>query len=185
MDGCAVSSKHPGFLALHVAVDDHSRMAFTQMLPDQKAETTIGFLHAAVEFFARHGIGVRALLTDNGCSYRSRQFRHACQQLQSSNIAAPDPTRPEPTEKRSASSRPPCANGPMQNTGLTPNSETYTCSPGTTTTTSKDLMVASTTSRPSAAPTSVQPLDRLQAPRLREDGGDWSILSATPQDDNC
>ena len=34
--------KHPGFLALHVAVDDHSRMAFTQMLPDQKAETTIG-----------------------------------------------------------------------------------------------------------------------------------------------
>ena len=31
--------KHPGFLALHVAVDDHSRMAFTQMLPDQKAET--------------------------------------------------------------------------------------------------------------------------------------------------
>ena len=36
--------KHPGFLALHVAVDDHSRMAFTQMLPDQKAETTIAFL---------------------------------------------------------------------------------------------------------------------------------------------
>ena len=33
-------NKHPGFLALHVAVDDHSRMAFTQMLPDQKAETT-------------------------------------------------------------------------------------------------------------------------------------------------
>ena len=39
--------EHPGFLALHVAVDDHSRMAFTRMLPDQKAETTIGFLHAA------------------------------------------------------------------------------------------------------------------------------------------
>ena len=74
--------KHPGFLALHVAVDDHSRMAFTQMLPDQKAETTIGFLHSAVEFFARHGIGVRALLTDNGSSYRSRQFRSACQQMQ-------------------------------------------------------------------------------------------------------
>ena len=63
--------KHPGFLALHVAVDDHSRMAFTQMLPDQKAETTIGFLNSAVEFFATHGIGVRALLTDNGSSYRS------------------------------------------------------------------------------------------------------------------
>jgi len=73
--------EHPGFLALHVAVDDHSRMAFTQMLPDQKAETTIGFLNSAVGFFARHGIGVRALLTDNGSSYRSRQFRHACQQM--------------------------------------------------------------------------------------------------------
>jgi len=74
--------EHPGFLALHVAVDDHSRMAFTQLLPDQKAETTIGFLHSAVEFFDRHGIGVRALLTDNGSSYRSRLFRHACLQMQ-------------------------------------------------------------------------------------------------------
>jgi transposase InsO family protein len=73
--------EHPGFLALHVAVDDHSRMSFTQMLPDQKAETTIRFLNSAVEFFARHGIGIRALLTDNGSSYRSRQFRQACQQM--------------------------------------------------------------------------------------------------------
>lgn len=73
--------EHPGFLALHVAVDDHSRMAFTQMLPNQKADTTIAFLNAAVEFFARHGIGIRALLTDNGSSYRSRQFRQACQQM--------------------------------------------------------------------------------------------------------
>ena len=70
--------KHPGFLALHVAIDDHSRMAFTQLLPDQKAETTIGFLNSAVAFFATHGIGVRALLTDNGSSYRSRKFRQAC-----------------------------------------------------------------------------------------------------------
>jgi transposase InsO family protein len=74
--------KHPGFLALHVAVDDHSRMAFTQMLPDQKAETTIGFLNSAVQYFAIHGISVRALLTDNGSSYRSRQFRQACQNMQ-------------------------------------------------------------------------------------------------------
>jgi transposase InsO family protein len=72
---------HPGFLALHVAVDDHSRLAFTQMLPDQKSETTIGFLNSAVEFYATHGINVRALLTDNGSSYRSQLFRHACQQM--------------------------------------------------------------------------------------------------------
>ncbi|MGO8717982.1 MAG: IS481 family transposase [Acidobacteriaceae bacterium] len=73
--------KHPGFLALHVAVDDHSRLAFTQILADQKAQTTIAFLHNAREFFARHGIGVRALLTDNGSSYRSQPFRQACQRL--------------------------------------------------------------------------------------------------------
>jgi transposase InsO family protein len=70
--------QHPGSLALHVAVDDHSRMAFTQLLPDQKAETTIGFLNSAVAFFATHGIGIRALLTDNGSSYRSSLFRQAC-----------------------------------------------------------------------------------------------------------
>ena len=73
--------EHPGVLALHVAVDDHSRIAFTRLLPDQKAETTISFLHQAIEFFARYGIGVRALLTDNGSSYRSGQFARACQQL--------------------------------------------------------------------------------------------------------
>ena len=74
--------KHPGFQALHVAIDDHSRLAFTQMLPDQKADTTIDFLNSAVEYFATHGIGIRALLTDNGSSYRSQQFRQACQKMQ-------------------------------------------------------------------------------------------------------
>ena len=73
--------KHPGFQALHVAVDDHSRLAFTQMLPDQQAGTTVGFLNAALDFFATHGIGVKALLTDNGSSYRSRQFGVACKEL--------------------------------------------------------------------------------------------------------
>ena len=72
---------HPGWEALHVAVDDHSRMAFTRILPDQKTETTIAFLKDAVDFFARHGIRVRALLTDNGSSYRAHRFRQACLDL--------------------------------------------------------------------------------------------------------
>jgi transposase InsO family protein len=70
--------KHPGWEALHIAIDDHSRLAFTRILPDQKTATTIAFLRDAVDFFARHGITVRALLTDNGSSYRSYQFRQAC-----------------------------------------------------------------------------------------------------------
>jgi transposase InsO family protein len=72
---------HPGWEALHVAIDDHSRLAFTQILPDQKADSTLAFLRAALDFFARHGIRGRALLTDNGSSYRSHQFRHACLQM--------------------------------------------------------------------------------------------------------
>jgi transposase InsO family protein len=51
------------------------------LLPDQKAETTVGFLRDALAFYQRHGIQVRALLTDNGSSYRSRQFRSACGEL--------------------------------------------------------------------------------------------------------
>ena len=73
--------KHPGFVALHVAVDDHSRMAFTELLPDQKKQTTLAFLDHARAFFATHGIQVRALLTDNGASYRSKEFRNHCTAL--------------------------------------------------------------------------------------------------------
>ena len=72
---------HPGSEALHVAIDDHSRLAFTQLLPDQKAETTVGFLRDAIDFYQRHGITIRALLTDNGSCYRSQPFRQACAQL--------------------------------------------------------------------------------------------------------
>ncbi len=70
-----------GWQALHVAIDDHSRLAFSRMLPDQQAETAIVFLRAAVAFYARHGIPIRRLLTNNGSCYRSRHFRAACLQL--------------------------------------------------------------------------------------------------------
>jgi transposase InsO family protein len=70
-----------GWEALHVAIDDHSRLAFSQLMPNQKAETTIAFLRGAVTFYAQHGISIRGLLTDNGSCYRSRQFRQACSQL--------------------------------------------------------------------------------------------------------
>jgi transposase InsO family protein len=74
--------KHPGFCALHIAIDDRSRVAFTQMLPDQKTETTIGFLRNATNFFAERKVQIRALLTDNGSAYRSHKFRAVCDQMQ-------------------------------------------------------------------------------------------------------
>jgi len=70
-----------GWQALHVAIDDHSRLAFSRMLPNQQSQTAIAFLHAAVAFYAHHGITIRRLLTDNGSCYRSRYFRLACLQL--------------------------------------------------------------------------------------------------------
>jgi transposase InsO family protein len=73
--------EHPGMLALHVAVDDHSRVAFTSILADQKTETTIAFLRQAVDFFARRNVQVRALLSDNGSCYRSARFRQACLEM--------------------------------------------------------------------------------------------------------
>ncbi len=70
-----------GWEALHIAIDDHSLLAFTQLLPNQKTGTTLAFLRDAIAFYARHGIGIRALLTDNGSCYRSHQFRQSCAQL--------------------------------------------------------------------------------------------------------
>jgi transposase InsO family protein len=70
-----------GWQALHVAIDDHSRLAFSRMLPNQTAQTAIAFLRAAVAFYAQHGIRIRRLLTDNGSCYRCRHFRSACVQL--------------------------------------------------------------------------------------------------------
>jgi transposase InsO family protein len=70
-----------GWQALHVAIDDHSRLAFSRMLPNQQSQTAIAFLRAALAFYAQHGISIRRLLTDNGSCYRSRHFRAACLQL--------------------------------------------------------------------------------------------------------
>jgi len=70
-----------GWQALHIAIDDHSRLAFSRMLPNQKTESAIAFLHDALAFYAQRGIRIRRLLTDNGSCYRSHRFRAACTQL--------------------------------------------------------------------------------------------------------
>lgn len=62
----------------HVAVDDASRLAYVEVLPDQKGVTAVGFLERALRFFRRHRLQVRELLTDNGSCYVARRFRQAC-----------------------------------------------------------------------------------------------------------
>lgn len=67
-----------GYVFLHSAVDDHSRVAYTEELLDEKGATAAGFWERAVKFFKRHGIKrIRRVLTDNGACYRSLLFNAA------------------------------------------------------------------------------------------------------------
>ena len=70
-----------GFEYVHVCVDDYSRLAYVEVLRDQKARTAIGFLARAVAFYRRRGIRVERLLTDNGSAYVSALHAHACRTL--------------------------------------------------------------------------------------------------------
>jgi transposase InsO family protein len=70
-----------GWEFVHVAIDDHSRIGFTAVYPDQTRSTVIVFLHAALDYYRRLGIRFKAVLTDNGGAYRSRAFTQACRAL--------------------------------------------------------------------------------------------------------
>lgn len=66
-----------GYAYLHHAVDDHSRLAYSEILADERKETAAGFWTRANDFFTTHGITVKRVLTDNGSCYRSHIFADA------------------------------------------------------------------------------------------------------------
>jgi transposase InsO family protein len=66
-----------GWEYLHIAIDDHSRLAFAQLFPDETAQSAIAFLHAALAFFHRHGIQAQRVYSDNGSCYRAHAMRDA------------------------------------------------------------------------------------------------------------
>ena len=70
-----------GWEAVHVAIDDYSRLAYVEVLADEKATTSVGFLERAIAFFADHGITVERVMTDNGSPYISHAHAIACRQL--------------------------------------------------------------------------------------------------------
>jgi len=70
-----------GWEFVHVCIDDASRIAFTQIKPDEKKRSAIAFLKAAVAYYASLGIKVERVMTDNGSCYRSRAFARACKRL--------------------------------------------------------------------------------------------------------
>lgn len=74
-------SRGTGWEFVHVCIDDASRVAFSQILPDEKKESATAFLKAAVAYYQSLGIAVARVMTDNGSCYRSKDFRHACRDL--------------------------------------------------------------------------------------------------------
>jgi transposase InsO family protein len=70
-----------GWEFVHVCVDDATRIAYIEVLGDEKARTAIGFLRRALGFYAAHGIEVEGLMTDNGSAYRSIAHAVACRAL--------------------------------------------------------------------------------------------------------
>ena len=76
----------PGWEFAHVAIDDHSRVARADILPDEKKESAVAFLLATVAYFKSLGVKVERVMTDNGSCYRSKAFARACKQLRLKHI---------------------------------------------------------------------------------------------------
>jgi transposase InsO family protein len=70
-----------GWEFVHVCIDDASRIAFTQIKPDEKKKSATSFLKAAVAYYASLGVKVERVMTDNGSCYRSFAFRNLCKRL--------------------------------------------------------------------------------------------------------
>jgi len=70
-----------GWEVLFVAIDDHARIAFTDMYPDEKIPSAVQFLRNAHAYYAGLGVKIKRLLTDNGSAFRSREFALACKEL--------------------------------------------------------------------------------------------------------
>ncbi len=66
---------------MHVGIDAASRLAYSEVLPDERKASAVPFLERAVGWFARHGVSVERVMTDNGSAYRSHHWRQACGEL--------------------------------------------------------------------------------------------------------
>jgi hypothetical protein len=66
------SNRHAGWEFVHVAIDDTSRVAYLEVLADEKGSTYVGFLERAIAWFAEQGVTVQRVMTDNGTGYRSK-----------------------------------------------------------------------------------------------------------------
>jgi transposase InsO family protein len=87
-----------GWEFVHVCVDDATRLAYAEVLGDEKGRTAVAFLRRAIRFFKRHGVRVEAVLTDNGSAYRSAVHAIACRTLGLKHLRT-RPRRPQTNGK--------------------------------------------------------------------------------------
>jgi transposase InsO family protein len=76
--GQAGRRQRVGYAYIHSAVDDHSRLAYSEVLADERAVTAVAFWSRAQAWFAARGVTAQAVLTDNGSAYRSAAFAQLC-----------------------------------------------------------------------------------------------------------
>jgi transposase InsO family protein len=76
-----VRTRRAGWEYVHVCIDDASRIAFAQIMPNERKESAVAFLEASIAYYASLGVTVQRVMTDNGSCYRSRAFRKACKRL--------------------------------------------------------------------------------------------------------
>ena len=74
-------SREAGWEFVHVCIDDASRVAFSKIMNDERKESAVAFLKAAVAYYASLGLIIQRVMTDNGSCYRSRTFANACKEL--------------------------------------------------------------------------------------------------------
>jgi hypothetical protein len=96
---------------VHVAIDDATRLAYAEVLPDEQAGTAVEFLRCALAFYASYGIAVERVITDNGSAYRSAIHAIACRALGIRHLRTRRDAR-RPTARQNASSARCSATGP-------------------------------------------------------------------------
>jgi transposase InsO family protein len=80
------NSRGIGWEFVHVCIDDASRIAFSQVMKDERKRSAVAFLKAAIAYYASLGVSVQRVMTDNGSCYRSRAFARACKKLRIRHI---------------------------------------------------------------------------------------------------
>ena len=140
-DRQAGRSRGAGWEYVHVCIDDASRIAFSQIHPDEKKESALACLEAALAYYASLGVTVTRVMTDNGACYNPSPSATSAARV-GSGTSAPSPTHPRPTARPSASSRPACANGPTPKPIPPQINAPPSCPPGSIATTGIDHMAA-------------------------------------------